>query len=97
MDLRTFNTARPDSVRTIPSHLFEARQDVQGKVALQRFFLGDLCEALASRQLIRECLALQENLRATVEAKRVALEAFLGDLDARIARARGYLAGHDPA
>ena len=47
------------------------------------------------RRLIRECLALQEDLRGTVEAKRAALETFLADLDARIARARGYLAGHD--
>jgi len=49
------------------------------------------------RRLICECVALQEDLRGTVEAKRVALETFLGDLDARIARARGYLADHDPA
>ena len=47
------------------------------------------------RRLIRECLALQEDLRGTVEAKRAGLETFLADLDARIARARGYLAGHD--
>ena len=46
------------------------------------------------RRLIRECLALQEDLRATVEAKRVALESFLADLDARIGRARDLLAGH---
>ena len=49
------------------------------------------------RRLIHECLALQETLRGTVEAKRAALETLLGDLDARIARARGYLAGHDTA
>jgi DNA-binding transcriptional MerR regulator len=45
------------------------------------------------RQLTRECLTLQEDLRATVEAKRAALEAFLADLDARITRARALLAG----
>ena len=45
------------------------------------------------RQLTRECLALQEDLRATVEAKRAALDTFLADLDARIARARALLAG----
>ena len=39
------------------------------------------------RGLIRECLALQEDLRATVEAKRGALDDFLTDLDARIRRA----------
>ena len=46
------------------------------------------------RRLTRECLALQEDLRATVEAKRAALESFLADLDARIGRARDLLAGH---
>ena len=45
------------------------------------------------RQLTRECLTLQEDLRATVEAKRAALDAFLADLDARITRARALLAG----
>src|ERR1022692_5109666 len=47
------------------------------------------------RRLIRECLALQESLRDTVEAKRAALESFLADLDARIRRARDLLAGRD--
>jgi MerR family transcriptional regulator, repressor of the yfmOP operon len=41
--------------------------------------------------LIRECLTLQENLRAIVEAKRVALESFLADLDTRIRRAQDLL------
>jgi MerR family transcriptional regulator, repressor of the yfmOP operon len=49
------------------------------------------------RRLTRECLALQEDLRATVEAKRAALESFLADLDARIGRGRDLLAGHDSA
>jgi DNA-binding transcriptional MerR regulator len=43
------------------------------------------------RQLIQESLALQEGLRATVEAKRAALTGFLADLDARIDRARKLL------
>lgn len=47
------------------------------------------------RRLTRECLALQESLRDTVEAKRAALESFLADLDARIRRARDLLAGRD--
>jgi MerR family transcriptional regulator, repressor of the yfmOP operon len=47
------------------------------------------------RRLTHECLALQESLRGTVEAKRAALESFLADLDARIRRARDLLAGHD--
>jgi MerR family transcriptional regulator, repressor of the yfmOP operon len=46
----------------------------------------------AERQrLIQESLALQEGLRATVEAKRTALTGFLADLDARIGRARSLL------
>jgi DNA-binding transcriptional MerR regulator len=46
-------------------------------------------------RLTRECLGLQQSLRATVEAKRVALAGFLADLDARIQRAQDLLAGHD--
>jgi MerR family transcriptional regulator, repressor of the yfmOP operon len=46
------------------------------------------------QRLIRECLVLQEDLRVTVEAKRVALDGFLADLDARIGRAKDLLAGH---
>jgi MerR family transcriptional regulator, repressor of the yfmOP operon len=44
------------------------------------------------RRLTRECLTLQESLRATVEAKRTALEGFLADLDARIRKCRVLLA-----
>jgi DNA-binding transcriptional MerR regulator len=43
-------------------------------------------------RLTRECLSLQEDLRATVEAKRIALDGFLADLDARIQRGRDLLA-----
>ena len=46
-------------------------------------------------RLTRECLALQQSLRATVEAKRIALGNFLADLDARIRRAQDLLADHD--
>jgi DNA-binding transcriptional MerR regulator len=45
--------------------------------------------------LTRECLALLEGLRETVEAKRTALDSFLADLEARIGRARDLLAGRD--
>ncbi len=45
------------------------------------------------RQLTRECLILAEDLRATVQAKRDALDEFLTDLDTRIRKARGLLAG----
>jgi DNA-binding transcriptional MerR regulator len=43
------------------------------------------------QRLGRECLALLESLRATVEAKRVALESFLADLDGRIGRCKDVL------
>jgi DNA-binding transcriptional MerR regulator len=43
------------------------------------------------RKLLVESLSLQEELRATVEAKREAIESFLADLDARIARTRTLL------
>jgi DNA-binding transcriptional MerR regulator len=43
------------------------------------------------RTLIQESLSLQESLRATVEAKRAALEDFLADLDARLDRSRKLL------
>jgi DNA-binding transcriptional MerR regulator len=43
------------------------------------------------RALVRESLELQQDLRATVEAKRQGIEGFLTDLDARIARVRGLL------
>jgi MerR family transcriptional regulator, repressor of the yfmOP operon len=45
------------------------------------------------RELIRECLTLAEDLRATVRAKRDALDEFLTDLDTRIGKARALLAG----
>ena len=43
------------------------------------------------RELVRESLQLQRDLRATVEAKRVAIEGFLADLDVRIARSSELL------
>ena len=43
------------------------------------------------RELVGESLRLQQDLRETVEAKRVALEGFLADLDARIARSSDLL------
>jgi MerR family transcriptional regulator, repressor of the yfmOP operon len=45
------------------------------------------------RQLTRECLILAEDLRATVQAKRDALDGFLTDLDTRIRKARALLVG----
>ncbi len=46
----------------------------------------------ARRELARESLQLQEDLRAAVEAKRLAIGGFLDDLDARIGRTRDLLA-----
>lgn len=43
-------------------------------------------------ELLREALALQEGLRATVEAKRAALDRFVTDVDARIERICSLLA-----
>ena|SRR5487761_1289149 len=43
------------------------------------------------KKLLAESLTLQQDLRATVEAKRSAIEGFLADLDARIARTRDLL------
>ncbi len=40
------------------------------------------------RELVRESLELQQDLRATVEAKRRGIEGFLTDLDARISKTR---------
>jgi MerR family transcriptional regulator, repressor of the yfmOP operon len=42
-------------------------------------------------ELARECLVLLEQLRQTVDAKRAALDTFLGDVDTRIARVRSVL------
>jgi DNA-binding transcriptional MerR regulator len=43
------------------------------------------------RDLVRESLELQEELRATVEAKRLGIEDFLTDLDVRIGKTRVFL------
>jgi len=40
--------------------------------------------------LVRESLELQQDLRATVEAKRLRIEGFLADLDARITKTRSF-------
>ena len=49
------------------------------------------------RELVRESLDLQQDLRATVEAKRQGIEGFLTDLDARISRTRALLDQMVPA
>jgi len=52
---------------------------------------GDL-SAQERRDLVAESLRLQQSLRATVDAKRLAIEDFLADLDARLIRTRDFLA-----
>jgi MerR family transcriptional regulator, repressor of the yfmOP operon len=47
-------------------------------------------------RLTREYLVLLERLRTTVEGKRLALDSFLADLEARIGRAKDVLAGREP-
>jgi DNA-binding transcriptional MerR regulator len=42
-------------------------------------------------ELARECLALQQHLRDTVRAKQAALDEFLADVEARIARVRAVI------
>jgi DNA-binding transcriptional MerR regulator len=64
---------------------------------IRRMFHDERTSDDERRRLTRECLTLMEDLRATVEAKRVALEGFLADLDARIGRGRDMLADRDGA
>jgi DNA-binding transcriptional MerR regulator len=45
------------------------------------------------KAILGECLRLQLALRATVEAKRIAITEFLADLDARICRIENLLEG----
>ena len=52
--------------------------------------------AAERQRLAHECLILQEDLRATVEGKRVALETFLADVDTRIERIREVLKDDGP-
>ena len=47
--------------------------------------------AAERRHLLVECAGLLERLRSTVEAKRAALDGFLGDLDTRIGRIHDLL------
>jgi DNA-binding transcriptional MerR regulator len=52
--------------------------------------------AAERRVLVEESLAIHETLLATVEAKREALDTFLGDLSARVERIRTHLATDTP-
>jgi DNA-binding transcriptional MerR regulator len=58
---------------------------------IRRAYHGERTSDADRRELLAESLTLQQDLRATVEAKRSAIEGFLADLDARIARTRDLL------
>lgn len=55
---------------------------------IRQMYHDERTGATERAQLAQECLALQEQLRATVESKRAALDKFLADLDERITRTR---------
>lgn len=55
---------------------------------IRQMYHDERTGAAERAQLAQECLALQEQLRATVESKRAALDKFLADLDERITRTR---------
>lgn len=61
--------------------------------ALRRLFRESPAGSRRRSEVAEEMLVAQESLRATVAAKITSLTAFLGDLDASIARVRAALAG----
>jgi DNA-binding transcriptional MerR regulator len=62
------------------------------RAQIKRTYLHEQTSDAERPDLVRESLRLQHDLRETVEAKRVAIEGFLADLDARIARSSDLLA-----
>jgi MerR family transcriptional regulator, repressor of the yfmOP operon len=64
-------------------------EDRMGEIRLAYHAEGTTCAE--RRDLVRESLELQQELRATVEAKRLGIEGFLTDLDARIDKTRSLL------
>lgn len=66
-------------------------RDEDRMAQIKRAYLDEGTSGSERRQLLRESLDLQHSLRATVEAKRIGIEGFLTDLDARIARTRTLL------
>jgi DNA-binding transcriptional MerR regulator len=67
---------------------------------LRRLYRDEEVGVAQRRQLMADSLTLQEGLQATVHAKRIALDHFLEDVEARINRMRDWLAEHplpDPA
>jgi MerR family transcriptional regulator, repressor of the yfmOP operon len=59
--------------------------------AIRRTYHHEHTSDAERHELLRESLQLQRDLRAAVEAKRVAIEGFLADLDVRIARSTELL------
>jgi MerR family transcriptional regulator, repressor of the yfmOP operon len=66
-------------------------RDEDRMTQIKRAYLDERTSRSERRQLLRESLELQHSLRATVEAKRMGIEAFLAELDARIAKTRALL------
>jgi DNA-binding transcriptional MerR regulator len=62
---------------------------------IKRAYRHEHTSGAERQELVRESLHLQHELRATVEGKRQAIEGFLADLDARIARWSDLLAQMD--
>jgi DNA-binding transcriptional MerR regulator len=58
---------------------------------IREAYFREQTTAADRRELAAESLRLQEELRATVHAKRQAIDGFLADLDARISRTRDLL------
>ena len=63
---------------------------------LKALFLDEKTSAGERRAIATESLSMVLELRATVEAKQVALTTFLEDLDARLARIRAVLDEQEP-
>ncbi len=64
-------------------------EDRMAEIRLAYHAEGTTCAE--RRDLVRESLQLQQELRAAVEAKRLGIEGFLADLDARIDKTRSLL------
>jgi MerR family transcriptional regulator, repressor of the yfmOP operon len=63
---------------------------------LKAMFLDEKTSAGERRAIATESLSMVLELRSTVEAKQVALTAFLEDLDTRLARIRAVLDDQEP-
>jgi MerR family transcriptional regulator, repressor of the yfmOP operon len=64
-------------------------EDRMAEIRLAYHHEGTTCDE--RRELVRESLELQHALRGTVEAKRLGIEGFLSDLDARIGKTQAFL------